>query len=139
MAEAKVSDIKKYLNGILKLNKKYVTAERLSRVVGNYPEVISGHLSYFDATIPMDPDFNLMEIVPKMKEFIISKEEEKNNIVKKPAIRKGELSEYESIVDFVYKKMTFGGGLVDKNAYLSDHDLRVLKKLIQEEQNKRKK
>ena len=35
--------------------------------------------------------------------------------------------------------MTFGGGLVDKNAYLSDRDLRVLKKLIQEEQNKRKK
>ena len=139
MADPKVSDIKKYLNGILKLNKKYVTTERLSRVVGNYPEVISGHLSFFNATIPMDPEFNLMEIVPAMKQFIIDKEENKNVLVKKPAIKRDELSEYESIVDFVYKKMTFGGGLVDKNAYLSDRDLRVLKKLIQEEQNKRKK
>ena len=139
MADPKVSDIKKYLNGILKLNKKYVTCERLSKFVGVYPEIISDHLSYFEPTLPMDPEFNLMELVPTLKDYIVSKEENKTLISKKPAIKRGELSEYESIVDFVYKKMTFGGGLVDKNAYLSDRDLRVLKKLIQEEQNKRKK
>ena len=33
--------------------------------------------------------------------------------------------------------MTYGG-VVDKNAYLSDTDLRILKKLISEEQAKRK-
>ena len=138
MAEAKVSDIKKNLNGILKLNKKYVTTERLSRVVGVYPEIIADHLKGFDATIPMDPDFNLMEIVQQMKEFINDKEEEKSQAVKKPAIHKSDLNEYESIQDFIYRKLTYGG-VVDRNATLSDRDLRILKKLIQEEQNKRKK
>lgn len=139
MADPKVSEVKKYLNGILKVNKKYVTCERLSKVLGHYPDDIAEFLSYFNVTLKMDPDFNLMEIVPDMKNYIISKEEEKVQPIKKPAIRKGELSEYESIIDFVYKKMTFGGGLVDKNAKLTDRDLRVLKKLIVEEQNKRKK
>ena len=138
MAEPKVSDIKKYLNGILKINKKYVTTERLSRYVGVYPEIINGHLSYFEPMLNMDPDFNLMEIVPKLKEYIVSKEENKNTLIKKPPVRKNNLMEYESIQDFIYKKLTFGG-VVDRNAQLSDMDLRILKKLIQEEQNKRKK
>lgn len=138
MAEPKVSDIKKYLNGILKINKKYVTSERLSRYVGVYPDIINGHLSYFEPMLNMDPDFNLMEIVPKLKEYIISKEENKNTLIKKPPVRKNNLMEYESIQDFIYKKLTFGG-VVDRNAQLSDMDLRILKKLIQAEQNKRKK
>ncbi len=138
MAEPKVSDIKKYLNVILKINKKYVTTERLSRYVGVYPEIINGHLSYFEPMLNMDPDFNLMEIVPKLKEYIVSKEENKNTLIKKPPVRKSNLMEYESIQDFIYKKLTFGG-VVDRNAQLSDMDLRILKKLIQEEQNKRKK
>ena len=138
MAEPKVSDIKKYLNGILKINKKYVTSERLSRYVGVYPDIINGHLSYFEPMLNMDPDFNLMEIVPKLKEYIVSKEENKNTLIKKPPVRKNNLLEYESIQDFIYKKLTFGG-VVDRNAQLSDMDLRVLKKLIQAEQNKRKK
>lgn len=138
MAEPKVSDIKKYLNGILKINKKYVTSERLSRYVGVYPDIINGHLSYFEPMLNMDPDFNLMEIVPKLKEYIVSKEENKNTLIKKPPVRKNNLLEYESIQDFIYKKLTFGG-VVDRNAQLSDMDLRILKKLIQEEQNKRKK
>ena len=140
MKEPKITDIKKYLSALQKINKKYVTAERLSRVVGIYPEIISDHLSYFDMTLPMDPSFNLMELVPAMKQFIIEKEENKgNSFIKKPAIRKKDVEQYESIYDFIYKKMTFAGGLLDKNVNLSDADLRILKKLIAEEQQKRKK
>lgn len=138
MKEPKLSDVKKYLTHIVKMNKKYVTAERLSRVVGIYPEIISETLSYFEPTLRMDPSYNLMELVPTLKQYVTDKEE--NNIVPKAApIKKKTLEQYESIIDFVYKKMTFGGGLIDKNAYLSDTDLRILKKLIAEEQNKRKK
>ena len=141
MKEPKVADLKKYLNGIIKANKKYVTTERLSRVVGIYPEIIAEHLSYFEPTLLMDPDFNLMELVPAVKKFIIDKEEAKNNVPvnKKVAIKKKQLEEFESIQDFIYRKMTVAGGLLDKNAYLSDTDLRILKKLIAEEQAKRKK
>ena len=140
MKEPKVSDIKKYLSALQKINKKYVTSERLSKVVGIYPEIISDNLSYFDMTLPMDPSFNLMELVPEMKKYLIEKEENKTNPnFKKPQIKKKEVEQYESIADFIYKKMTFAGGLLDKNANLTDIDLRILKKLISEEQQRRKK
>ena len=140
MKEPKIGEIKKYLSAIQKINRKYVTTERLSRVVGLYPEVINETLSYFEPMLSMDPEYNLLELVPAMKQFIIDKEEE-NKIAflnKAPAIKKKQLDQYESIHDFVYRKMTNAGGLLDKNAYLSDTDLRILKKLISEELAKRK-
>ena len=85
----------------------------------------------------MQPDYNLLELVPAMKQYVIDKEENKVKEAKGPAIKKKQLEEYESVTDFIYKKMTYGG-VVDKNAYLSDTDLRILKKLIAEEQAKRK-
>lgn len=139
MREPKTSDIKKYLNAILKLNKKYVTTERLSKVVGVYPEIINDHLSYFEPMLAMDPEYNLMELVPTLKKFLVEKEENKNNnLVRNPSIYKKDLVKYESINDFIYKKMTSVGGLLDRNIVLSDQDLRVLKKLIAEEQALRK-
>ena len=139
MREPKTSDIKKYLNAILKLNKKYVTTERLSKVVGVYPEIINEHLSYFEPMLAMDPEYNLMELVPTLKKFLVEKEENKNNnLVRNPSIYKKDLEKYESINDFIYKKMTSVGGLLDRNIVLSDQDLRVLKKLIAEEQAARK-
>ena len=139
MKEPKTSDIKKYLNAILKLNKKYVTTERLSKVVGVYPEIINDHLSYFEPMLAMDPEYNLMELVPTLKKFLVDKEENKNNnLVRNPSIYKKDLVQYESINDFIYKKMTSVGGLLDRNIVLSDQDLRMLKKLISEEQAFRK-
>ena len=139
MKEPKVNDVKKYLNAILKLNKKYVTSERLSKVVGIYPEIINEHLSYFEPMLTMDPEYNLMELVPALKKFLVEKEENKsNNLVRNPSIYKKDLVKYESINDFIYKKMTSVGGLLDRNIVLSDQDLRVLKKLITEEQAVRK-
>ena len=138
MAEPKASDIKKYLNGLLKLNKKYVTCERLSKFVGVYPEIIANHLLYFEPTLKMDPEFNLMELIPTLKKYLNDLEENKTLIKKQHVIRKRDLEQYESINDFVYKKMTSVGGLLDRNIVLSDDDLRVLKKLVSEEQNLRK-
>lgn len=139
MREPKTSDVKKYLNAILKLNKKYVTTERLSKVVGVYPEIINEQLSYFEPMLAMDPEFNLMELVPALKKFLVDKEENRSNtFIRNPSIHKKDLEKYESINDFIYKKMTSVGGLLDRNIILSDQDLRVLKKLIAEEQVSRK-
>ena len=85
----------------------------------------------------MDPEFNLMELVPTIKQYI-NEQEENKTLVKKPIIKKKDIDKYESINDFIYKKMTSVGGLLDRNAVLSDTDLRVLKKLVVEEQNYRK-
>lgn len=140
MKEPKQSDLKKYLNSLLKMNKKYVTSERLSRVVGVYPEIINETLSYFEPTLMMDPEFNLMELVPAIKKYLTDKEENKALIASnKKIVKKKEVEQFDSINDFIYKKMTNAGGLLDRNALLSDHDLRILKKLISEEQAKRKK
>ena len=68
MKEPKASELKKYLQGMAKFPKaKYITAERLSRVVGIYPEIINEQLSYFEPTLMMDPEYNLMELVPTLK------------------------------------------------------------------------
>ena len=140
MKEPKLTDVKKYLHALLKLNKKYVTSERLSRVVGQYPDVINETISYFYPMISMDPEYNLMELVPSMKAYVIKVEEEKNNNVKpQVTIRKKDVQQYDSIYDFVQRKMTNSGGLLDRNVRLSDADLKILKKLISEEQNRRKK
>ena len=137
--EPKASDIKKYLYGKTKLNKKYVTSERLSRVVGVYPEIINETLSYFEPMLKMDPEYNLMELVPTLKQFLIDQEENKALVkVQKVAIKKKDIEKYDSINDFIYKKMTSVGGLLDRNVVLSDTDLRVLKRLIAEEQANRK-
>ena len=138
MVEPKVSEIKKYISAMEKMKKKYITVERLSRVIGYYPDVIQATLEYFEPMLKMQPDFNLLELVPAMKQFVIEKEENKVKEFKGPAIKKKQLDEYDSISDFIYKKMTYGG-VVDRNAELSDTDLRILKRLIQEEQARRKK
>ena len=78
MKEPKLNDVRKYLNAIVKLNKKYVTTERLSKVVGIYPEIINEQLSYFEPTLMMDPEYNLMELVSTLKNYVIDKEEEKS-------------------------------------------------------------
>ena len=137
MAEPKVSEIKKYISAMEKMKKKYITVERLSRVVGYYPDVIQATLEYFEPMLKMQPDFNLLELVPAMKRYVIDKEENKVKEVKAPSIKKNQLEQYDSISDFIYKKMTYGG-VVDRNAELSDTDLRILKKLISEEQARRK-
>ena len=140
MKAPSVNVLKKYLSALTKIKAKYVTAERLSRVIGVYPEVINETLSYFKPMINMDPDYNLMELVPTLKAYVVEKEENKNNaLVRKPPINKKTVEQYKSITDFVYQKMTNAGGLIDRNASLSDTDLRVLKRLISEEQAKRKK
>lgn len=138
MKEPKVSEIKKYLNGLLSIKKKYVTSERLSRVVGHYPEDINETLSYFEPTIKMDPEFNLLELVPAMKKYIVDQEENKTPLIRSESIKKKDLEKYESINDFIYKKMTSVGGLLDRNIVLSNQDLRILKKLVNEEQANRK-
>ncbi len=139
MKEPKVSDVKKYLNGIIKAKRKYVTCERLSKIVGVYPEIIASNLAYFQPMIKMDPEYNLLELVPTLKKYLNDKEESKSsNIVRTPVVYKKEVEQYEGITDFIYRKYASTGGLIDRNAQLSDKDLKVLKKLISEEQAKRK-
>lgn len=139
MKEPTLKNIKKYYSGLTKLKKKYVTSDRLSKYIGVYPEIISEELSYFEPTLLMDPDFNLMKIIDQLKAYIDDKKASTPHKPKATPVRKKELSKYCSIGDFVYQKMTFAGGLVDKNVILSDEDIAVLNRLVSIELAKRKK
>jgi len=111
---------------------KYMTCERLSRIVGVYPEVIAEALSYFDPLLNMDPSYYLLVLIPQIKEYIQEEEEKKASNAPKIMAKKKDISEYESVSDFVYKKMTFAG-MVDRNLVLNEKDLRVLKRLVNDE------
>ena len=122
---------KKYLTAIEGSKKRYLTCDNLSRTMGIYPEVIAEQLSFFEPMLAMDPSFDLKELVPAISKYI---EEEEAKKVKKPVVKvsKKDLSGYKSVVDFVFKRMTFNG-LVDRSVSLSEADLKSLKKLVQKE------
>ena len=137
MKAPSVNVLKKYLTALTKIKAKYVTAERLSRVVGVYPDVICETLSYFEPLLMMDTEYNLLALVPDIKKYISDMEEKKVPVQPVDTISKKQLDEYESVVDFIYKKMSVGG-IIDRGAYLTDKDLRIIKRLAAEELKKRK-
>ena len=137
MKAPSVNVLKKYLSAMSKIKAKYITAERLSRVVGVYPDVICETLSYFEPMLMMDTEYNLLQLVPDIKKYITDLEEKKTPVQPIDMISKKQLDEYESVVDFIYKKMTVGG-IIDRGAYLTDKDLRIIKRLAAEELKKRK-
>lgn len=137
MKSPSVTSLKKYLSGLKKMKKKYVTSELLSREIGVYPEVIDSDLLFFDPLVNIDYRYNLMDLVEQIEEFVGKPPApKKKRVATKPVVKK-EVLPYDSIGDFVYQKMTIGG-IVDRKVDLSDQDLRDLKKLINSEQVSRK-
>ena len=141
MAKPTKAEVKRILGALRRSKKKFVTLEALSRLVGLYPDVLAETLAYFEPMIRMDPSINTRDLVPALEEYLKEpmKPVASNPKPKKIAISKKELAEYSSIADFVYKKMTNVGGLVDTSKKLSDEELRILEKLVQRETQKRRK
>lgn len=138
MKEPSVKELKKYLQAMAKLPKaKYITSERLSRIVGIYPEVINETFSYFDPMIMMDYEYNLLELVPAAKKYIEQKEAKRAPTPKPVVVKKDEIDAYDNYFDFIYKKLTYGG-MLNRDVNLSDKDLKILKRLIGEELANRK-
>ena len=138
MNKPSVSTLKKYLAAMSKIKAKYITSERLSSVIGIYPEIINENLAYFDPMLKMDSTANLLELVPDIKKFIEDEEQKKAPAIHVAPVYKKEVEEFKDVNDFVYRKYAVGG-MINKSAELSDKDLRILKKLVAEELAKRKK
>lgn len=137
MKKPSVTLIKKYLTALNKIKAKYITSERLSKVLGVYPENINEVLSYFDPMIVLDYSYNLLDLKSTLEEYVSDDDNKRTPITTGEVVTTKILSQYDSLNDFIYQKMTIGG-MLDKNAYLSDIDLRTLKRLVAEEQAKRK-
>ena len=76
--------------------------------------------------------YDLLALIPQIKEYIQEEEDKKAAPVHKVTATRRDVVEYESVSDFVYKKMTFAG-MVDRNLVLNEKDLRVLKRLVNDE------
>ena len=138
MKKPSVTTIKKYLQAMTKKKVKYMTSERLASIVGVYPEKINEDLSYFDPMINMDYTYDLLELIPTLEEYVSDDANKKEVAKVENVVTKKKLAQYESLNDFIYKKMTFAG-MIDRNYNWSDAELRALKRLIGEEQARRKK
>ena len=119
---------KKYLDAIKKGNKKYVTSQYLSTMLGIQEDVVREELSYFDDLIRLLDDYNLVDIIPSLSSYINTR-----------VSREKPTQKYTSIVDFMYKNMTTHGGLIDKSVKLNKTQLNDLNILIKKEMKKVKK
>ena len=140
MGKPTKAEVKRILGALKRSKKKFVSLEALSRLVGLYPDVLGETLAYFEPMIRMDPTINTRDLTPALQEYVAEPIKPADpNKPKRVVVSKKELSQYSSIADFAYKKMTNVGGLVDTSMTLSDEDLRVLEKLVQNEITRRKK
>ncbi len=140
MKAPSITTVKKYLSLLKKTKRKYMTSEMFSRDVGIYPDVLNELFSYFEPMVNLDYDFNLLQLIPSMEQYVEDYENKKDkNNTPKTFITKKKLDEFSSINDFILKKMTDSGGILDRNVVLSNQDLKILRKLINEELIKRKK
>lgn len=128
MKAPSITVLKKYLTAMSKNKVKYMTCERLAHIIGVYPEVIAENLSYFEPMLKMDTSLDLLQLIPMIKDYIIA-EEDKKAIQPKVVALKKDIVEYESIADFIYKKMTYAG-LIDRSTVLNEKDLKILKRLV---------
>jgi hypothetical protein len=139
MNQPKISEIRRIVGAVKRSSQKVITLERLSHLVGLYPDVLSDILVYFDPMIKFDPSINIRNFMPAMEQYIApAVPKDATPKPKRVVVTKRELSEYSGIPDFVIKKMTSVGGLVDPTVTFSDEDLKILEKLVLAEITKRK-
>ncbi|MFA5481421.1 MAG: hypothetical protein WC282_03465 [Bacilli bacterium] len=134
-----LNSVRKYIAAIKKNPRKYLTSEHLSKDLGVFPDVINKTLSYFDPLVNMDFTYDIRKLLGSMEQYAEELALENKKVAKpRLIVTKKDVSGYESVLDFMSKKLVFTSGLFDRNATLSDADLRVLKKLITLEQAERK-
>lgn len=120
--------------------RKYVSLDMLGEGIGVYPDVLADNLSSVNPVLLMDPSVNMKDLLPAIEEMIQKEEQKrKENPRHYEVVRKKEMAEYPTVASFVYAKMTNAGGLVDTSISLSDHDMRLLKKLVVRELSLRRK
>lgn len=107
---------------------KYITAEILSQQSGIVLEVILKIFSEYNPIANLDLSINLKEYLNQLEKDLNIKK----TISKLSRTPKKVDLPFANVIDFVYEKMTIGG-IVDKSIELSIKDLRLLKKIINQE------
>lgn len=116
--------------------KGMVTTEDLSQIIAIYPEYIAEALAQFDPLIPLQTDYNVLTILPVLKEYLLSVKIPLYP-VNKP-LMKEEKKEAMSVASYIYDYLTIGG-FFDKNYPFTIKELKLLKSYIQQEIKEKKK
>ena len=132
------TDVRRILGAMKRSKKKVIRLDSLSRLTGLYSDVLGERLSFFEPMILLDDGINCRDIIPAMEAFLDVPSDPNKTAEKAKPVRQKDLKEFTSVTDFVYKRMTSVGGLVDPSIKLSDDELAILKRLIEIEQKKRK-
>lgn len=133
------SKARKYLKTIESIRRKYISLEMIANKIGIYSDIIADELSYFDPLIKLDLDYNVKDLIPALTEYINQVSEAKEPTKKEHSnIKKKQLEQYDSVSDFIYKKLTISG-FFDRNLTIKPQDLKVLRRLINEELHPKKK
>lgn len=125
--------LNKYINAIKSSKKKVFTCDDLSIKIAIKPEIIKSNLVSYNPLINFDYEFNLKEILVDLeKDYILVS----TSTHKRQIIRKKELEKYEDFLDFIYQHYTTNGGLLDKGSVVTKKDLKIIRKLLIEEEKK---
>ena len=124
----------KFLHIISKSNKKVFTCEDLSKITGLKVDVIRSYIYYFYEMIQLDTSYNLKNIVPDLEKYIICLSKNKKKKAKR--IAHSEYLKYSSFIDYVYKNMTSGGGILDTGYVLNAKDKKIIRYLLQKKDKK---
>jgi hypothetical protein len=140
MSELKKKDLEKVVSAISKSNRKFISLDDLSLLVGLFPEILGSELAYFEPMILMDSTLNTRDLLVPIKDYLASQnvEKEKAPASKRVVASAKEMKEFPTIASFIYARMTSAGGLFDPSAHLSDHDLHLLQKLVAREVRNRR-
>ncbi len=133
------TNAKKFLKILEKTNKKVFTCENLSKETGLDQEAIFSYVEFFYSMIRLDPNHNLKEFIPDLKDFIENEEKKrnKNSIKKEKRISHSEYNEYKGFIDYISCVMTTGG-ILDTGYKITPKDKKILLHLLKNECLKKK-
>lgn len=134
-SELNKSKLEKIVKCLNKNKKKFYPVSALSYDTGIREDILRNFLMEFNPLVSFDDEFDVLEI---RDEIIYKYERQKENtpVKKREVVRSKELEEYSGLVDYIYKNMTVSGGIFDTGYVLTKKDIKIIKKLLKEEQEK---
>ncbi len=122
--------LKRIVLQLKKTNQKYITIDDLSQQLGIYPEKISEVIAFFNPLILMDMTSNLRDNLTDMENYLATKIQPKE--MKKTKRIRFDIKAYKSMLDYLYQHLTIDG-ILDKTRQLTIAELKIIKKIINEE------
>lgn len=131
------TNTKKYIQIIKNSKRKVVTVDEVSKKTGEKSDLIRDNLIAFNPLINFDLNYDLHGILNDLENCLASFELEP--VKKRMVVRSSEVDKYKSLLDYIYKKMTIAGGMLDLGYKLNKKDIKMLKKLLKRDEDNLKK